>query len=214
MAKTFLSSDGDIKAVLRTLVASPEFNSKKYFRKKVKTPMEFLTSAYRTTLTEPTNPQPLVNQMRVMGMELYHAQPPTGYGITADRWMNTNALVDRLSFAVQLTSGRFGDQKFDAAKVVALGLLSEQSPPAQSEKQTGTEIALRILGSTLIGGQVSAKTNELIHQQNVQQSAQAGGQNTQAGGQIAQAGAQGANQGDVLNRMTALVMGSPEFQMR
>ena len=27
MAKTFLSSDGDIKAVLRTLVASPEFNS-------------------------------------------------------------------------------------------------------------------------------------------------------------------------------------------
>jgi len=51
MANTFLSSGGDIKAVLRTLVASPEFNSKKYFRNKVKTPMEFLASAYRTTLT-------------------------------------------------------------------------------------------------------------------------------------------------------------------
>ena len=52
MAKTFLASDGDIKAVLRTLVASEEFNSTKYFRNKVKTPMEFLTSAYRTTLTD------------------------------------------------------------------------------------------------------------------------------------------------------------------
>jgi uncharacterized protein (DUF1800 family) len=214
MAKTFLASDGDIKAVLRTLVASPEFNSKKYFRNKVKTPMEFLTSAYRSTLTEPANPAPLVFTMRAMGMELYHALPPTGYGITADKWMNTNAVVDRLNFAVQLTNGRFGDQKFDAAKVVALGLLSEQSPAAQAEKQTGTEIALRILESTLIGGEVSAKTNELIHQQIAQQSGPASGANAQAGGPNAQIGAQGANSGDVLNRMTALVMGSPEFQMR
>jgi len=207
MANTFLASDGDIKAVLRTLGASPEFNSKKYFRNKVKTPMEFLTSAYRTTLTEPTNPTPLVFTMRQMGMELYHALPPTGYGITADKWMNTNALVDRINFAVQLTNNRLPDQKFDAAKVVAIGLLSEQLPPAQAEKQTGTEIALRILESTLIGSEVSAKTNELIHQQIAQQNALASGQGGQGGGQ-------GANSGDVLNRMAALVMGSPEFQMR
>jgi uncharacterized protein (DUF1800 family) len=207
MAKTFLSSDGDIKAVLRTLAASPEFNSKKDFRNKVKTPMEFLTSAYRTTLTEPTNPAPLVFTMRQMGMELYHALPPTGYGITADKWMNTNALVDRLNFAAQLTSGRFGDQKFDAAKVVAMGLLSEQLPSAQAEKQTGTEVALKILESTLVGGEVSVKTNDLIHQQLAQANGQVSGANTQGDGQ-------GANPGDVLNRMAALVMGSPEFQMR
>jgi uncharacterized protein (DUF1800 family) len=214
MAKTFLASDGDIKAVLRTLVASPEFNSKKYFRNKVKTPMEFLTSAYRSTLTEPTNPQPLVNQMRQMGMELYHALPPTGYNITADKWMNTSALVDRLNFAVQLTYNRLPEQKFDGAKVVALGLLSEQQPTAQAEKQTGTEVALSILESTLIGGEVSAKTNELMHQQIAQWTAQT---SPQAGGQIvpnAQGGTQSAGPDELLNRMAALVMGSPEFQMR
>jgi uncharacterized protein (DUF1800 family) len=220
MAKTFLASDGDIKAVLRTLVASPEFNSAKYFRNKVKTPMEFLASAYRTTLTDPTNPGALVNSMRQMGMELYRALPPTGYYITADHWMNTSALVARLNFAYQLTNGKFAGQKFDAPKIVALGLMSEQTlapqvavapaprpsfteatmtetaPAAQPSASAGTEIALKVLESTLIGGDVSAKTNQQIHQQ------------------LAQASGQNADPGDLLNLLTALVMGSPEFQLR
>ncbi len=199
MAKTFLASDGDIKAVLRTLVGSPEFNSRKYFRNKVKTPMEFLASAYRTTLTDPSNPGALVNTMKTMGMPLYYALPPTGYYITADKWMNTSALVDRLNFASQLTSGKFAGQKFDAAKVVALGLLSEgvvATTASSEDVSAGTEIALRVLEGTLVGGDVSAKTNELIH------------------AQIAQANEQGTAPADMLNLLTALVMGSPEFQMR
>ncbi len=220
MAKTFLSSDGDIKAVLRTLVASPEFNSRKYFRNKVKTPMEFLASAYRTTLTDPTNPGALVNTIKNMGMQLYFALPPTGYYITADKWMNTSALVDRLNFAYQLTNGKFANQKFDAPKVVALGLMGEnsmapevastgiarpayteammttQAPVAVPGTSAGTEIALKVLESTLIGGEVSAKTNELIHQQ------------------ISQASQQNTAPGELLNLLTALVMGSPEFQVR
>jgi uncharacterized protein (DUF1800 family) len=199
MAATFLASDGDIKAVLRTLVGSPEFNSRKYFRNKVKTPMEFLVSAYRTTLTDPSNLGALVNTMKTMGMPLYYALPPTGYYIRADHWMNTSALVDRLNFASQLTSGKFAGQRFDAAKVVALGLLSEgagTTGSASADVPAGTEIALRVLEGTLVGGDVSAKTNELIHQQ------------------IAQAEEQGTAPGDMLNLLTALVMGSPEFQMR
>ena len=219
MAKTFLSSDGDIKAVLRALVASPEFNSKKYFRNKVKTPMEFLASAYRTTLTDPSNPGALVNTIKTMGMPLYYALPPTGYYITADHWMNTGALVDRLNFAYQLTNGKFANQKFDAPKVVALGLLGEESLPAEvadvrpahagfteatltemapapATTAAGTEVALKVLESTLIGGEVSSQTSQLIHKQ------------------IADAKAQSTAPGDLLNLLTALVMGSPEFQLR
>jgi uncharacterized protein (DUF1800 family) len=222
MAKTFLASDGDIKAVLRTLVASPEFNSRKYFRNKVKTPMEFLASAYRTTLTDPSNPGALVNTIKNMGMPLYNALPPTGYYITADHWMNTSALVDRLNFAYQLTNSKFANQKFDAAKVVALGLLSEQTLPTQiatatpahphatyteatltsatpavpAVTPTGTDIALQVLESTLIGGEVSTQTNQLIHKQ------------------IETANQQNTGPNDMLNLLTALVMGSPEFQLR
>jgi hypothetical protein len=158
-----------------------------------------------------------------MGMPLYYALPPTGYYITADHWMNSSALVDRLNFAYQLTNGKFANQKFDAPRVVALGLLSESSlpsqiasaapaqpahaayadatwavptPTAQPSTLAGTEIALRVLESTLIGGEVSIKTNDLIHQQ------------------IAEATAQNTAPADMLNLLTALVMGSPEFQLR
>jgi uncharacterized protein (DUF1800 family) len=40
-----------------------------------------------------------------MGMPLYGCQPPTGYSSTADAWVNTGALLDRMNFALQLVSG-------------------------------------------------------------------------------------------------------------
>jgi uncharacterized protein (DUF1800 family) len=226
MAKTYLANDGDIKAVLRTLVASPEFNSKKYFRNKVKTPVEFVASAFRSTATDPANPGALVNTVRAMGMPLYNALPPTGYYITADKWMNTGALVDRLNFASQLTTNKFYNQKFDASRVLAMGLMSETGPvsavpsstasdPAARPKLTSTllaeggkdspapgisgtggpGVALRVLEDTIIGGQASAQTNRLIYKQLNDQPA-------------------GASPIDTLNLLTALVLGSPEFQLR
>ncbi len=221
MAATYLATDGDIKAILRTLVQSPEFNSRKYFRNKVKTPMEFLASAFRTTATDPANPGALVNTINTMGMRLYYALPPTGYYITADHWMNSTALVDRLNFAYALTGSKFANQKFDSAHVLALGLMAQPASPAtnqtaaansprakyseailttelntsvQPSGATGQDIALHVLESSLIGGDVSAQTNQLIHKQ------------------IADLPA--ANSTDTLNLLTALVMGSPEFQLR
>ncbi len=219
MAATFLSTDGDIKAILRTLVQSPEFNSRKYFRNKVKTPVEFLASAFRTTATDPTNPGALVNTVKTMGMPLYFALPPTGYYITADHWMNSSALVDRLNFAYALTGSKFANQKFDSAHVLALGLLAQpngtappqtassgsphysealltETPASNPTLPAGTSVALRVLESSLIGGEVSPKTNQLIQQQLTQLT-------TPTTPPI-----------DTLNLLTALVMGSPEFQLR
>jgi uncharacterized protein (DUF1800 family) len=225
MAATYLSTDGDIKAILRTLVQSPEFNSKKYFRNKVKTPMEFVASAFRTTDTNPVNPGALVETLKAMGMPLYYALPPTGYYITADHWMNSSALVIRLNFSYSLTQGKLANQKFDSAHVLALGLLSQppspQTPELSAKEKSnranfsealltseptanqpdqappgsaGHSIALRVLESTLVGADVSAQTNQLIGKQIDQLSA--------------------TNSTDTLNLLTALVMGSPEFQLR
>jgi uncharacterized protein (DUF1800 family) len=211
MAATYLATDGDIKAILRTLVQSPEFNSKKYFRNKVKTPTEFIASAFRTTATDPVNPGALVNTLRTMGMPPYAALPPTGYIITADKWMNSGALIDRLNFAYALTSNKFANQRFDSAHVLALGLMSQPGNSSAHGAQAnyseavftsrlpsanlaGPDIALHVLESTLIGGDVSSQTNQLIHKQ------------------ISQLPA--ANSTDTLNLLTALVMGSPEFQLR
>jgi uncharacterized protein (DUF1800 family) len=222
MTSTYLSTDGDIKAILLTLVQSPEFNSKKYFRNKVKTPLEFLASAFRTTATDPANPGALVNTIKTMGMPLYYALPPTGYYITADKWMNSSALVDRLNFAYALTGNKFANQKFDSAHVLAFGLMAQTAASASTTQPsakapqakyaeallttdasstipieaTGSDVALHVLEATLIGGEVSTQTNQLIHKQ------------------VADLTTPTTPSTDTLNLLTALVMGSPEFQLR
>jgi uncharacterized protein (DUF1800 family) len=194
LQKTYMASGGDIKTMLRALIASPEFNSHQYFRNKVKTPEEYVASAFRATGTEPQNPGAMVSTVRTMGMELYHALPPTGYYLTADQWMSSTALVDRLNFAYQLTNGKFANQKFDAPKLLAVGLLDPYASSIVSNT-AGSNLAMKLLEDTIIGAPVSARTNLLIQKQ-------------------VQAQLPGAGAGDTLNLLAALVMGAPEFQMR
>jgi hypothetical protein len=68
------------------------------------------------------------------------------------------------------------------------------SPNHPPPNATGQDIALHVLESSLIGGDVSVRTNQLIRKQ------------------IADLPA--ANSTETLNLLTALVMGSPEFQLR
>ena len=233
MAATFLSSGGDIKAILRTLIQSPEFNSRRYFRTKVKTPMEFLASAYRATATDPTNPGALVNTMRSMGMELYRALPPTGYYITADHWMNSTALVDRLNFADQLTSNKFGGQKFDAAHAIGLALVAPNTLAGSGPSLgTGTPATpqnchLEREGSPRAGNchpersegpafaSVPTGPDAALH---ILESTMIGGEvsrqtTTLIQTQVAQSAAQGTTASDLLNLTAGLLLGSPEFQL-
>lgn len=71
LEKTYLSTGGDVRAMLLTLAHSPEFNAHQYFHNKVKTPEEFLASAFRSTATEPQNPAQMSNTLRDLGEPLY-----------------------------------------------------------------------------------------------------------------------------------------------
>ncbi len=105
-AKKFLETKGDLRQVTRVIVTSPEFFDKQYFSAKVKTPFEFVVSAARATNANIVNALPIVQALRTdLGMPLYGAQPPTGYSMTADAWVNTGALLNRMNFAVQLLNG-------------------------------------------------------------------------------------------------------------
>ena len=104
-AKVFLDTKGDLREVTRAIVTSPEFFDDKYFGAKVKTPLEFVVSAARAADANIVNAQPVVQALRDLGMPLYGCQPPTGYSMTADAWVNTGALLNRMNFALQLVSG-------------------------------------------------------------------------------------------------------------
>jgi uncharacterized protein (DUF1800 family) len=118
MADTFLKSDGDLRAVMHTMIWSPEFWSKDTYRAKIKKPFELVASAARATNAEMELPLPLVQWTDRIGEPLYRCQPPTGYSDTADAWVNTGALLNRMNFALALTSNRLRGIKVDLNAVL------------------------------------------------------------------------------------------------
>jgi uncharacterized protein (DUF1800 family) len=128
-AKKFLETKGDLREVTRVIVTSPEFFDEQYYSAKVKTPLEFVVSAARATNANIVNAQPVVQALRgELGMPLYGAQPPTGYSMTADAWVNTGALLNRMNFALQLLNGGMPQRGAGAA---------DQRPGAPDQRPDG-----------------------------------------------------------------------------
>jgi len=148
MAKTFEKKKGDIREVLSTMFHSPEFWDESSYRAKVKTPLEFVASAVRATGADVDDALPLARQLFQMGMPLYAAQPPTGYSMKADAWVSSSALLNRMNFALALTSGKVKGVKLDPAQVQ-----SGQGDP-NSELST--------MEAKLLGVDVSKQTHDSI----------------------------------------------------
>jgi hypothetical protein len=51
-----------------------------------------------------------------MGETPYGYQAPTGYGDTAEDWVNTGALLERLNYAIALSSNQIPQTKVDLSK--------------------------------------------------------------------------------------------------
>ncbi len=114
MSQTFLKKDGDIREVLKTMLHSPEFWSPNTYRAKVKTPLEFVVSAVRVSGADISDAMPLARQLQNLGMPLYGMQPPTGYSMKADAWVNSSALLGRMNFALALTAGKIKGVQMDS----------------------------------------------------------------------------------------------------
>ncbi len=154
MAASFQKSSGDIKEVLRTLFRSPEFWAPEAYRAKVKTPLEFVASAVRATGADVSNGMALVGALEKLGMPLYAAQPPTGYSMKAEAWVNSAALLNRMNFALGLGTGRLPGIKLDAQP-----LLNHGSVPGAPDG------ALAALEQSLLAGDVSRETHDTIRKQ-------------------------------------------------
>jgi uncharacterized protein (DUF1800 family) len=103
LATRFLASGGDIREVLKTLLASPEFWDS--VGQKYKTPYEFVISAVRAAGVPVNNLRPLVGSMSRLGMALYECQTPDGYANTQEAWLSPDATMQRISFAAGFARG-------------------------------------------------------------------------------------------------------------
>jgi uncharacterized protein (DUF1800 family) len=102
MARTWIDSKGEIRAVLATLLHSPEFMDQQYAGAKFKTPYQFVVSALRASGGEVDNVKPLMGALAGLGMPLYGCQTPDGYKNTQAAWLNPDALSRRINFATAL----------------------------------------------------------------------------------------------------------------
>jgi len=113
VADAFQKSKGDIKTTLRTLFADKEFFAAENYRAKIKSPFELAVSSIRT-LGGSTNASPaMLAMLNKLGEVPYGYQAPTGYPDTAEDWVNTGALLERLNFAVAVASNRIPGTRVD-----------------------------------------------------------------------------------------------------
>ena len=189
MAQTFLSSDGDIRGVMRAMIYSPEFWSRETYRAKIKTPFELVVSTARALGTDVDMAQPLVAWVGRIGEPLYQCQPPAGYSDKADAWVNTGALLNRLNFSLALAGNKMRGSRTDVA-----ALLGAQTSP---EAKDALERAVQVF----LSGQASPTTVDTLEKQ-------------LDNPQILQARLDDPVKQVDLGVVAGLVLGSPEFQRR
>jgi uncharacterized protein (DUF1800 family) len=158
-SKRFIDTDGDIREVVRTIVTSPEFLAAEAYRAKVKSPFEFVVSALRVVNADIEGGGGLVRAMQQLGMPLYQAQPPTGYGDTAEAWVNTGGLVNRMNFALALVQNKVAGVRVqlpadsvDAARErlirsVLQGSVSDATRQTLTRAKDVTQLAALVIGA-------------------------------------------------------------------
>jgi uncharacterized protein (DUF1800 family) len=190
MTQTFLKKDGDIGEVLRTMLRSPEFWSAEAYRAKVKTPLEFVVSSLRASGAAVTDAMTLARQLQNLGMPLYGMQPPTGYSMQADAWVNSSALLGRMNFALALTAGKLKGVQVSPEQAFSAAVAPVD--PMQT---------LAALETSLLDGDVSKQTHDTIAA-HLEDPA------------IAQRKLDDPAHPPNVGAIAGLILGSPEFQKR
>ncbi|MCA1636204.1 MAG: DUF1800 domain-containing protein [Acidobacteria bacterium] len=227
VAAAFTKNNGDIRETLRALFSAPEFNSAEARRAKIKTPFELAVSAVRTLGAE-TDARPALHQwIARMGEPLYLYQAPTGYPDTAEHWVNTGALLERLNFALALVSNRIPGTRVDLARFV--GDDATSSSAVNQERIVDQFLGLVLQGDispksrAVLMKQLSDQSNAPVAskaqaEMMLEQGEKASGRNQTASGPKSRAARRARREESAtvgnpeVARIAALVIGSPEFQ--
>lgn len=114
MAKEYLKTDGNLRKVVQLMFESSEFRAPAAFQSKIKSPLEFVTSAARAAQADVTFGFGLAQVVGRLGEPLYRKAEPTGYSNSSEEWLSSSGLVDRLNFAGALAANRVPGVRVDA----------------------------------------------------------------------------------------------------
>jgi uncharacterized protein (DUF1800 family) len=117
MAAAFTRTDGDLRVVVQTMVTSPEFQSERVVRSKLKSPFELVVSALRALEADVSDTTAVAQRIADLGQPLYGMLEPTGYSNSSDAWAGSSDLLGRMNFAWALTSGTLWGVHVDSARL-------------------------------------------------------------------------------------------------
>jgi len=100
VAEVFTATDGDIKALVRTILGSEEFKAARGL--KFKRPFQYIVSSLRALGADTHAHQPLIEYLQRMGQGPFQYPTPDGYPDRAAPWLGT--LLWRWNFAFALAS--------------------------------------------------------------------------------------------------------------
>src|SRR6266511_5324716 len=211
-AATFLKTNGSIRETLRTIIASAEFFSADAYRAKMRTPFEYVAAAMRAVGAETDADPSVFGWIARMGQPIFGRISTDGYPDRAAQWLASGAMLERLNFAVALSSNKLKGTNVDPARILS-----------QTDLNSPTATADHLSQLILIGG-VSDETRRAIDKIAREASAIPATANTLPATRATQP-INYANTAVIDNPKTpvaplfvagliSIVLGSPEFQRR
>ncbi len=210
--KTWKESDGNLREVVRTIVTSPEFFSSTAMRKKIKSPFEFAVSSVRA-LDGTLDPSALVSTKQLAQKANKLVRPPQGGGYLD---MDTNSFLGQIAtmgqplFQYQAPTGFPEDSRkwvssgalisrLNFSLALTSGRLRDVVIPNLSESaQMGSDSGSTLdkLASRILHGQISPSTRSTLLREAAQSDMSSKARDSSSA------------------TMSALLLGSPEFQRR
>jgi len=139
VAARFTKTDGDLRAVMETLLLSDEFLSEGAWQSKLKSPLELAASALRALSADVSDTMILSQRIGELGQPLYGKAEPTGYPNTGEMWASSASLLGRINFAEALTSGQIS-----GVKVVAT-VMQSASPQTAAARILGVPPSVAVV---------------------------------------------------------------------
>jgi uncharacterized protein (DUF1800 family) len=206
-AAVYLRTDGSITETLRSIVTSSEFFSSTAYRKKIKSPFEYVASALRATGAETDASSPVLGWIARMGEPVFGRVTPDGYPDMSTGWLSNNDLITRFNFAVALMANNIKGTKVNISKIT----------PAGSE---GKGLANEVAQTFLIVRPSDATRNALLklvadmQNEKTATTPTANAVPANASQWTSKPASTDNSQKRTAGQLIALVLGSPEFQRK
>lgn len=141
---TWEETDGEIRAILRTILTSTEFfeSAGQKFRR----PYEYLVGVLRATDTEVRDTNQLEVVIRQLGQYPHGWHPPNGYPDVAAAWVGAGGMLHRWNAAMWLTHTAHSDREENWGMT---SYLRQQIGTPTTAGDLVDEIAMRIWGDRL-----------------------------------------------------------------